>query len=358
MKKTEILYEPLPIARIGVRKDNDEVVVVKDFSCFAQMLEEYICLGTIGIAMPKSCPEVSVIKQMPMMLQKRISIINDDKEVEIVNRLLHNLRLEFGVKINEETNYLSFKKGTKKSLILDIEQIHYDIKRFALGFNHQLQVPVNIDRTKNAINDLRKIVTNTNSRLILAETEGLLNQYKKLEYDAVYASATEVPYELMNTFDKLINDPDYIGYSEAIYDLSIPSQRDKALLKIKELVRIIQSKKYVAKGWDHIIKIVNVWAGNLIPDSKAIGSIITSNQLPTLVDLEPARKNAIELWKNLKLTDRPLRRDGLPYANENISWMPPTTSLDFHGPDSSLMSLGKAGELLKVLNKFVEDGKK
>ena len=49
MQKNEILYEPLPIGRIGVRRDTEEVVVAKDFSCFAHLLEEYISCGAVGI---------------------------------------------------------------------------------------------------------------------------------------------------------------------------------------------------------------------------------------------------------------------------------------------------------------------
>jgi len=353
MIKSEILYEPLPIARIGVRSSDDEIVVVKDFSCFAQMIEEYISLGISNIVIPKSSPEKAIVEQMPKMLQNRIKIINDNEEIETVNRVLHDLRIEFDVKINEENNHLSFKKELPREMINNIEQVHFDMKRMAIGFNHQIQVPINIEKTINALQYLRGKSLNANSRIVMAEFEGIINQYKKIEFNALQSDIPETPSELITVFDKLINDSDYIEYSNSVFELSSPVNREKALLKIKELIRIIKSKNYLATSWDFAIKIINVWAGNLIPDSKTIASIFTSDQLPVLVNLEPARTKAIEAWKNLGFTDKPLRRDGLPYTQDNISWMPPSMGVDLLAPDSTIMHLGTAGELLKVLQSFV-----
>lgn len=67
LKKSEILYEPLPIGRMGVRKDNQEVIMAQDFSCFAQMLEEYICFGAVQIVLPSSSPEIGTLNEMPLV---------------------------------------------------------------------------------------------------------------------------------------------------------------------------------------------------------------------------------------------------------------------------------------------------
>jgi hypothetical protein len=353
MKKSEILCEPLPVARIGVREKDDEVVVVKDFSCFALMLEEYISLGISSIVIPESSPEKTIIEQMPLMLQKRIKVINDEKEIEIVNRLLHSVRNEFGVTLNEDNNQLSFK-GVKREVIKSIEQIHVDFKRMSIGFNHNIQVPVDIDRAVEALHFMRRKVLNSNSRLILAEFEGIFNHYKKVEVTSLQSSVSEAPLDLIYIFDNLLNDQDYMEYSNSISELSTSINRDQVLVRIRDLIRIIKSKNYFATGWDYAIKILNVWAGNLIPDSKAIATMVTNRPLPVLVNLEKSRSKAIETWKSLKMTDLPLRRDGLPYTDEKIAWMPPSTGIDLHAPDSTIMNLGTAGELLKVLNEFID----
>ena len=93
MKHGKILYEPLPIGRMGVRKDNHEVIVANDYSCFAQMIEEYISYGAIKIVIPQSAPEVKTLEQMPLLLKDRILIVNDSTEIETQHRLLHTFEI-------------------------------------------------------------------------------------------------------------------------------------------------------------------------------------------------------------------------------------------------------------------------
>jgi hypothetical protein len=96
MKPTTILYEPTlyeptPIGRIGVRKD-DEVVIGTDYSCFAYMLEEYISYGIVSIVIPSSSLETSIIDDIPHLLKKRLKVASDQKEQEAVARILFGLR--------------------------------------------------------------------------------------------------------------------------------------------------------------------------------------------------------------------------------------------------------------------------
>lgn len=88
MKGMKVLFEPLPIGRLGVRKDDENVVLGKDFSSFAYMLEEFISLAALQIAIPKSFPEAAALSDAPELLKRRITIIDDDSENEATERLL------------------------------------------------------------------------------------------------------------------------------------------------------------------------------------------------------------------------------------------------------------------------------
>ena len=37
-----ILFDPLPVGRIGIRRDTEEVIVANDFSTFAWMMKEFV----------------------------------------------------------------------------------------------------------------------------------------------------------------------------------------------------------------------------------------------------------------------------------------------------------------------------
>ena len=129
MHKSQLLYEPLPIARMGIRKETEEVVIGHDYSCLANMLEEYISFGAVDICMPKSAPEISSMDEMPLLLKNRIKIFNDDDEIEAMRRVLHGLRREFEITITDEDQHLKFKKDTPKEIIRTIHHAHSIVKK-------------------------------------------------------------------------------------------------------------------------------------------------------------------------------------------------------------------------------------
>lgn len=354
MKKSEILYEPIPIGRMGINKETKEVVAAKDFSCFALMLEEYISYGTVNIVMPSSFPETKVLDQMPKLLQDRIRIINDSKEIESVDRVLHNVRKEFEAKFKDDSRFLTFPKGTDRRIIESLDLVHSDVQKLSLGFNHGMQIDLSITKCIEALRFLRSKVQNPNSRLVLAQLEGLLNQYTTVQFEAISLPKKETPFQLITTLDKLINDKTYLDYSYSLTQLALPENRDEALVKIREVTRTIKSKDYFAKGWDFLAKVITAWTGAPIPESKAISTIIQGKSLPSLVNMDSARNNAIEIWKNSQLNQNPLRRDGLPVSSEDIQWIPPLGSMKIRSEDNKYFSIGTVQELLDALTKAQE----
>lgn len=354
MKQGIILYDPVPIGRLGVRKSDEEVIIANDYSCFAQMIEEYISYGVVKIAFPLSAPELTSIEQMPTILRNRVEIINDNSEREALHRVLFNLRKEFDVKIDENNDNLIFAKGTERKFIDSIEQLHSNFKKIALGFNHNIQIDIDTQSFSMTLRYLRSNVTNSETRLLLAEIESLLNQYEKVEFQGIAPPKNDTPKELMNLFDRLINDKNYLEYSDGIQKLIIPADRSEALLKLRELTRTLKSKNFIAEGWDYVSSLLKVWTGVPIPGSKTISTIFKNRQLPTLVDMETARQNAIKLWRTKGTMNMPLRRDGLPVTNDEITWIPILDSMKVSSPYGRYGTLGTVGELRKALEKFQE----
>jgi len=162
MTHNNILYETIPVARMGVRKNSDkvkfsnEVVVATDYSCFAYMLEEYISYGVTSNVLPGSAPEIPFVKQLPELLTKRLKILDDQNEIEAVARILFGLRREFNIELDEENNSLSFPKDVSPTIRNRISQIHLDVKRLALGFNHGLNVELNTVNSANTFGNSGK----------------------------------------------------------------------------------------------------------------------------------------------------------------------------------------------------------
>lgn len=354
MQVSEILYEPTPIARIGIRKKDQEVVWGQDFSCFAHLLEEYIAFGVVNIVIPNSAPEVVYLNQMPSLLRKRIKIIDDKNEIETTNRVFFELRKEFGVEYSESEHRLIFKKETPKELVNLISRVHKDLNRMALGFNNNLKVEVNPKNSIKCLKELRRKTSDKQSRIILAQLEALFKVYTEVIFEAPTPPKDLPPKEIISIFDRLINDKNYLDYSNAINSLSIPSSREIAIVELREIERSIRSSNFFSSGWDYFSKVLKVWTGVPIPDSGTIGSLIKNKSLPSLLTMDEARKKAVDGWKSSEATSTPLSRDGKPISDNSIFWLPPLESMDFPSLESNYQSLGTVKDLLKALVKAEE----
>lgn len=351
MKKSGVLYEPLPIGRIGIRKDDEVVIIAEDFSCFAHMLEEYISFGAVDIVMPKSAPEITTFDQMPSLLRKRIRVVNDDNEIEAVRRLLFNLRKEFNVEISDDDEHLTFPKEMPRQLHTFIVKAHADIKRMALGFNNGIQVDIDPEASIASFRYLREKSTDGQTRIVLAQLEALLKTYGEVGFEAPTPPKDCTPKELISVFDRLINDSSYLEFSDSIARLAAPSTRDQALLELRELERGLRSNTFISTGWNYLSKIIKVWTGVPIPESSAIANIMKGRSLPPLVNMNSARNQAVEMWKNSDLKNNPLQRDGKPVVDDDIHWLPPLDSMEVYSPHNVPSKLGTVSELIKALKK-------
>ncbi|GHE71977.1 hypothetical protein [Roseivirga thermotolerans] len=354
---SKILCEPLPIGRIGIENDTEEVVLTVDFSAFAYMLEEYVSFGAIKIVIPSSSPEIEALEKMPTLLRNRIAVIDDTKEIETVRRVLFEIRREFDASMNDSSNFIKVPKNTPRDLIRALDQLHSDVKKLSMGFNHGIQIGYNARTSMDSIRFLRSKVHNTTSRLVLAQLEGLLNQYENIEFPSISLPKAGAPIELINIFDQLINDDTYINYSNKITELTFAEKRESALRSLKELSRTIGSKNYISVGWDYLVKVIRVLSGVPIPESKAISAIVKGQGLPQLVNLSDAKSNALQIWKNSNNTNLPLRRDGQPIKGNNVTWLRPFDSIEVQSEDNRSLSFGKIGELKKALEEFEEKSK-
>lgn len=358
MHKSELLYEPLPVARIGIKKETEEVVVGHDFSCFANMLEEYISYGAVKICMPKSAPEIASIEQMPLLLKNRIKIINDNEEIESMRRILHGLRKELEISISDEDQHLKFKKNTPRELIQTVNNVHSIVKKLAIGFNHGIQIDINPDASVQALRYLRETVKDPQTRLVLAQLEALMGLYENVSFNAPTPPKDNPPLEIISIFDRLINDQAYLEYSDSVALLSDPSSRDRALIQIRELERGVRSLSFISSGWNYAAKVIKAWTGVPVPESNTISNLIQGRSLPALIDLQVARENAVSMWGKSELVHAPLGRDGTPLGEGEIVWLPPLDSMEIHSFNNRPFTLGKVGELLEALKKAEKNFKK
>lgn len=338
--------------RLGVRTEDEEVVVAPDFSTLAYMLEEYITLATSGIVIPSSFPESRRLADLPLLLKKRVRVIDDAPEREAVSRLLHPLRTEFGVEEKDEGNQLQFPKAMSDALKHRIKVVHRDLRRLATGFNHNLQIGISPESTRNILEHLRRDVRDVNARAILAQIEGILAAYGEVRFESPQPNVTAPP-ELIALFDRLLNDPNYLQLSDAVSALVFPQKRRAALAKVREYGRKLIENGVIAKGWNYAGKVVKAWTGVPVPEADTLLTLISGKSFPMLVDLRRARKRAIEAWLASAKTSQPISASGDTY--DGLSWiLPAGPPSDWDGGEISMLSFGTVSELVKELTRFAQ----
>src|SRR5580704_2501881 len=357
MTPTDILYEPTPIIRIGLHKDdralvfNDRRVVFgADYSCSAYILEEYISYGIVSIVIPSSSPESSLVHDVPELLGRRLKVLNDKNENEAVARLLFGLRRELKIELSDADNSLAFPEEIDNITRAQIAQIHADVKRLAFGFNHGVHIELNTTHSVDNIRQIRNKTQDTQTRIVLSHLEGILSRFEPVSFGSIVPKESN-PRELISIFDRLLNDPEYIAFSRSVSRLSEAKTRQRVLVEAREFARRLASSKFLGATWDYIIKILKVWPGIPLPESKDLGGIISGRTIPAIVDFTEARSRAVENWFSYARQNPPLWRDG-KHLGEHIDWLPPLPSMKAGGPSSQSLRLGTAGELRQLLTEI------
>lgn len=350
MKTSTVLYESLPMVRIGIPLDNEAVsfserpiVSTADFSTTAFMLEEFISLGHTEIAIRSSSPEAKIIEKMPKLLRKHVRVIDDSHETEVCARLLYPIRAEIGVGMNPD-GVLIFPKDMPSFERDEINRMHGELLRLAIGFNYQVQVAVDPIVSIKIFRNFRQKIKSGEARTILALLEGVLRCYQHVEFESPCPRGS-APQDIVVTFDRIVNDPTYLEMSNSINTLAQPKMREAALLKIRELGRKLLTNLAISRSWDYIGKIVNVWTGVPLPDAIAISALTSNKELPLLLDLEGARERAVRMWMASAPSD-PLRAiDPRNYTPDPVHWLPPMASARSGHPDSLSLIVGTVEEL-------------
>lgn len=351
VKGSTLLFEPLPIARLGVRRDDDAVVVGTDFSSFGYLLEEFVSLGVLKIAIPKSFPETSALNSAPKILRQRISIIDDDSEIESIRRILNPLMRELEIGLDEKTGELKKPRGLSRQVFLALQKTRRDLECMALGHNHSIHIDLDPDTARTSARMLREVARGPTSRAILASFEGILSCYEKIEFKAV-TPPVDVPSTMVSLFDDLVNNPQYVEYSEAVAKLGIIRHRSHALSRIRALGHAIAASNRIVSSWDYVAKVINAWSGMPIPQSATLSNLFSIKSLPTTVNLQPARERALKMWMASSNHNVPYNRFGYPLQRTNVNWLPPLNSASAPQSGATYQSLGTVGELLGRLRDF------
>ena len=335
MPVAKMLYETLPLTRIGIRLNDNEVVSAVDYSAFAFIIEEYISSGVSEIVVPASSPDLEMAGSLPKLLSQALKVIDDAKEIEAAERLLFSASKDFNVELQEDRQ----KKGVSYVSGLKVERLdegakiksalwftHANVKRLAFGFNHGVSVGFNVDAAISAMRFLRARTRSAEARSTFAQLEGLLSHYEALSFGSVIPK-DKTPRQLISLFDKLVNDPTYLSFSSDIALLSSPNARERALVRLRDYTRLVSATKFAGVAWDYTTKVLKVWPGVPLPEAKDLSAVMLGREAPTIADPQPLQGRALENWRLSTVSEKPLNYDGTRLSDDGIEWLLPSRTV-------------------------------
>ena len=83
----------------------------------------------------------------------------------------------------------------------------------------------------------------------MSQFEGILSRYETGSFGSII-SKDNSPRDLISIFDRFLNDPDYITFSQLVSKLNEAETRESALLEVRELARRLSSSRFVVATWD------------------------------------------------------------------------------------------------------------
>ncbi len=344
-----ILFDPLPVGRIGIRRDTEEVVVASDFSTFAWMMEEFVSLGVSTICVGRSAPESGLLSQMPPLLRRRIRVTNDDKELQAAALIMEQIHEEVGCRLIRGT--LIFDRKIKPDLKSAVVRVQHDLYALAVGLNHEVQVAINAVKLLTALDCLRYSLRNERGRTVASQLSGVIGAYVPLRFDAPQI-ASGAPAEIVSIFDRLVNDESYVGFSSSVGSLIHTAGRRAALARIRSCVRRIVKSPPVQVIVDSISKLVKVGGATALPQASSLFSMFRVRALPMLVDLTDARSQTLKRWLATAGSAPPWSRAGRRLTSQTITWLSPLQSASAGEPGDAFVSMGRVGDLLESLTDY------
>lgn len=345
--RSKVLYESLPMMRLGARRADSEVVAGPDFSTFAFMLEEYVALGVLVIVLPASSPEAAYADSLPQLLRNHVEIVDDSRERQSVNRVLGAFGRDLPLVENAEGEIV-IKQSAPRELKKLIANVRTDLEVLALGFNRGLQISL---IPSEAVADLRKLrpyLSGGNAKTLVAELEGVYRSYATTELTAAVPPRSP-PRELVCLFDRIINDESYLTLSASIAELAVPETRSMALREIKSNVSRLLTKERLEAGWNYAGKWIKTLTGMPVPEMKEIASLLGEKRFPVALDLRDARKRAVECW--IQSADlQPLLKD--ESQNEAVDWIVRALPSKWSGGRLGDFTLGTVREVMAALTAY------
>jgi hypothetical protein len=299
-----LLPDALPFIRMLVTSTGR--AVVGDGSGLQFLVEEFIALGAIEVAVD-ACSSISnVVGQLPRAYKKRVIIVNKREKVsKKLKGFLNPIADEFDLKFCPP-NSMSGNRKTPEKVLTAAYGLQRSLYWFLMALDYKLQVDVDLTSMKNDIGTLRQLSRNPDSRANLAVLSGILETYNPITYSSLSLHST-APSQLVQVFQEFAQDEAYREISAQAHLLGFPAHARKAVVNIGRLSREFVTKSPFKQIVNLSSKLISAATSLPLPDADSVASLVRDAYLPPIIPLKKAIQKAKETWEEVNPSFIPLK---------------------------------------------------
>lgn len=237
-----------------------------DGSSFPFIIEEFLAVAATQIAIPQQSVAQGFVDVLPEDMRRWVEVVD---ETGIVSRrrevIFSPIAEELGLAMRGPS--IAFRGNNPGEVENWAASLYFQLYPFLLGLEHRLQVDVDIDAMKKALELLRNRLRSQKARIVAAALTGLLSEYRSMSVPGLVRVATPNAM-LVSQFEDYLEDELYQAVSEGTFQLGFPERIAEARRRLGRLTKALVR----GKTWKGIWK-----AGNY--------ALTASTQLPP-VDLD------------------------------------------------------------------------
>jgi len=270
--------------------------LVVDGSSLEFLIEELISLGATDVAIPSESIAARFVDNVPKVLKKRIAVV-DVKKVELERRAIFEpLAEEFDLKVDGValTCHRTFEP---KELHDALATVYFELETFLLGLEHELQINLDIDSLRKAVDVVRLSSRSATSRASLSVLAGVLASYESRGITSILVQSGASRH-LAELFGELLEDETYKLMSRQAYCLGLPLRIQRTAKEFSRLARRLVTKpqfRYVLRLASRGMSLATQVP---VPDVEALAPLIKKKYFPPAVSLKGIIPKARKAWEH------------------------------------------------------------
>jgi hypothetical protein len=314
-------YNRVLVKRPGLyrtfRSPTGETAGRYDAQSFQYLIEEFVALSAVEMAVTATSPALSSIDDLPAVFRDQIKVVDrNGRERAETAAFLKPCCQEFGLAFRADGAF-QLPQDLPPGLRLAIGRLIPGVYDFLLAANHRLQADINLPELKDAVEGMKAASSDPDARAHLSTFLGVLNSYQPVTIPSAEL-VTTAPFEHQTRFKELIEDLAYRNLSENAALLGMPADAARAIQLMERWLRKLSSKRAFARTIKATSKVIFGSRGINGPDLDLAGLFVPRGYYPPLVAFDDALSRAEALWRKMR---RPASEDPAFADVLNAGWV-------------------------------------